>query len=79
MTNSISGMPGGSGDYKYEGDKSEERDAFPTASRRRWRPATDMMTFHLGTHDFDRYEGEDGYDADADEEEEVSQANNGWK
>ena len=30
--------------------------------------------FDLGTNDLDRYEGEDGNDADVDEEEEVSQA-----
>jgi len=34
-----SGMPGGSGDYKDEGDQSDERDAIPTVSRR-WRPVT---------------------------------------
>jgi hypothetical protein len=28
------GMPGGSGDYKDEGDESDDRDAIPTASQR---------------------------------------------
>ena len=67
------GMPGGSGDFEDEGDES---DAIPTASRRR-RPATELERFDLGTSDVDGYEGEDGDDADADKEEEASQAYNG--
>jgi hypothetical protein len=72
------GMPGGSGDYEDEGDESDDRDAIPTASRRR-RPATELERFDLGTSDVDGYEGEDGddADADADEEEEASQADDG--
>jgi len=61
-------MPGGSGDFEDEGDKS---DAIPTASRRR-RAATELERFDLGTSDVDGYEGEDGDDPDADEEEEPS-------
>jgi len=67
------GMPGGSGDFEDEGDES---DAIPTASRRR-RAATELERFDLGTSDVDGYYGEDGDDADADEEEEASQAEDG--
>ena len=76
------GMPGGSGDFEEEGDESDDRDAIPTASRRR-RPATELERFDLGTSDVDGSEGEDGdhadadADADADEEEEASQADDG--
>ena len=72
------GMPGGSGDYKDEGDESDEHDALRTTSRRR-RPATELQRFDSGTSDVDWYEGEDGNDADADadEEEEASQADDG--
>jgi len=70
------GMPGGSGDYKYEGDESDVRDAIPTASWRQW-PATELERFELGTSDVDEYEGENGDDAYADEEEDASQANDG--
>jgi hypothetical protein len=65
------GMPGGSGDYEEEGDDTGVRNAMPTASRQR-RPATDLERFDLGTSDVDGYEGEDGDDANADEEEEAS-------
>jgi len=67
------GMPGGSGDFE---DEFHERDVIPTASRR-WRAATELERFDLGTSDVDGYEGEDGDDADADEEEEASQADDG--
>jgi hypothetical protein len=76
------GMPGGSGDFEDEGDESDERDAIPTASRRR-RPATELERCDLGTSDVDGHEGEDGddadanADADADEEEEASQVDDG--
>jgi len=66
-------MPGGSGEYEDEGDKSDERDAIPTASQRR-RPVTELERFDLGISDVDGYEGNDGDDADADEEEEASLA-----
>ena len=72
------GIRGGSGDFEDEGDKSDERDAIPPASQRR-RPATELERFDLGTSDVNRYEGEDGNDADADEdvEEEALQADDG--
>jgi len=70
------GMPGGSGDYEDEGDECNVHDAIPTASRRR-RPVTGLERFDLGTSDADRYEGEDGDDAYADQEEEASQADDG--
>jgi hypothetical protein len=66
-------MPGGRRDYEDEGDESDDRNAIPTASPRR-RPATELEMFALGTSDVDGYEGEDGDNADADEEEDASQA-----
>jgi len=36
---------------------------------------TELESFYLGTSDDHRYEGDDGDDAYADEEEEASQAN----
>jgi hypothetical protein len=68
------GMPGDSGDYEAEGDEWDESDAIPTASRPR-RGTTDLERFDPGTSDVDGYEGEDGNDAD--EEKEVSQADDG--
>ena len=38
---------------------------------------TELGRFILGTSDVEGYEGEDGDNTDADEEEEVSQADNG--
>jgi len=67
------GIPGGSRDYDNEGDES---DATPTASRQRW-AATELERFDLGTSDVARYEGEDGDNADADEETKASQADDG--
>jgi len=69
-------MPGGSGACKDEGEKSDKREAIPTTSRRR-RPATELQSFDLATSDVDGYEGDNGDDADADEEEEASLANDG--
>jgi hypothetical protein len=66
-------MPGGSRDFEDEGDES---DAIPTASRRR-RATTELERFHLETSDVDGYEGEDGDVADADEQEEASQTEDG--
>jgi len=65
------GMPGGSGDFDNDGDKS---DAIPTTRRRR-REATDLETFDLGNSEVDGNEGEDGDYAD--EEEEALQAGDG--
>jgi len=73
MTNCISGCQGGCGDFAEEGDES---DANTTPSRRQ-RAATDPERFDLEISHVDRYEGEDGNDADADEEEEASQADDG--
>jgi len=67
------GMPGGSGDFEDEGDES---DAIPTTSRLR-RAATELERFDLVTSYVDVYEGKDGDDADANEEEEASQAEDG--
>jgi len=68
------GMPGDSGDYKDETDKSDEWNAIPTASRR-WQAATELEWFDLATSDVDKYEGEDGDDVD--EQEEALQADDG--
>jgi hypothetical protein len=70
------GMPGGSGGYEDESDESDMRDGISTASRQR-RPATNLERLDLGTSNVDRYEGEDGHDADADEEEQAWQADAG--
>jgi len=67
------GMPRGSGDFEDEG---QESDAIRTDSRQR-RPTTELEGFDLGTSDVDGYEGEDSDHADADEEEEGSQAEDG--
>jgi hypothetical protein len=71
-------MPGGSGNYEDEGEESDERDAIPTASQRRW-PVTELERFDLGTSDVNGSEGEDGENANGDryEEEDVSQADDG--
>jgi len=71
-----SGIPVDSGDYKDEGNESDECDAIPSSSRRH-QAMTELERFDLRTSDVDRYEGEDGYDADAAEEEEASQADDG--
>jgi len=78
------GMPGGRVDYEDEGEKSDDRDAIPTPSRRQW-PTTELERFDLGTSDVngyegddgDGYDGEDGDDTDADDEEVALQADDG--
>jgi hypothetical protein len=70
------GMPGGCEADDDEGDEINKSDAIPTTTRRR-RATTEIERFHLGTGDVDVYEGADGDDADADEEKESSQANDG--
>jgi hypothetical protein len=70
------GMPGGREEYEDERDDSDVQDAIPTASRRRL-PATELERFDLGTSDVDGYVSEDGDDADADEEVEASQPDDG--
>ena len=66
------------GDYEDEGDESDEQNAICTASQRR-QPATELDRLDWGTSDVDGYEGKDGDDADADvdEEEDASQADDG--
>jgi hypothetical protein len=72
------GMPGGSGDYKVQGDKSNRCDAIPTASQQ-WQPVTELARFSLETSDVDRYEGDESDDADvdADKGDEALQADDG--
>jgi len=69
-------MPGGSGNYKDDSDESDKPNVIPTTSWQRW-PMTELECFDLGTSDFDRLKCEDGDDADADDEEEASQADDG--
>jgi len=69
-------MPGGSGNYKDQGDESDGRDAIPTASQQR-RPPTELVRIDLGSSDVDENEGDVGNDADLDEEEEESLVNDG--
>jgi len=69
-------MSGCSGDYKDDGDDSDECDAIPTASRRQL-AVTDLERFDPGTVDVDRYEGEACDNAHTDEEKESSQADDG--
>jgi len=64
-------MPGGTGDYEDDRDESDVRDAIITASWWR-RPVTELQRFDLGTSDVDGYQGKDGGDVYADEEEEAS-------
>ena len=64
---------GGSGDCEGEGDES---DAISKASGR-WRATMELDWFDRGTSDVDGYDGEDGGDPNADEEEEASQADDG--
>jgi len=71
-----SGITGGSGDNSDEAEASYLCDAVLTTSWRR-RPVTELERFDLATSDVNRYEGEDGDDADAHEEEEASQADDG--
>jgi len=60
-------IPLGSRDYVDEGDKSDERDAIPTAHWQQ-RPVTELERNDLGTSDVDGYEGEDGHDVDVEVE-----------
>ena len=60
-------MPRGSDDYDEEGDEIDQSDAIPTACRR-GRAANELQRCDLGTSDVDRYECDNGDDADADEE-----------
>jgi hypothetical protein len=71
------GMPGGCEADNDKGDEIDKSDAIPTTCQRR-RATTEIERFHLGTSDVDGYEGADGDDADADEEKESSQANDGF-
>jgi hypothetical protein len=70
------GMTGGSVDYDDDGDESDMCDAIPTASPCQL-PATELQRFDLEPSDVDMYRGKDSDDADADGEEESSQADDG--
>jgi len=70
------GMPGGCRDYNEQGDEIDESDGIHFASGRRW-ATSELERFNLGTSDVDRYEGNDGDNADEDKGEEASQADDG--
>jgi hypothetical protein len=70
------GMPGGSEVYDDESDEIYKSNTIPTASRGRW-AATEVERFHLGISVVHGYVGDDDDYADADEEEEASQADDG--
>jgi hypothetical protein len=61
-------MLGGTGDYQEAGDERNNRDARPTAYRRR-RPAKELERFDLAASDAEGYEGEVGDDAVAEADE----------
>ena len=70
------GIPVCSEDYDHKCDEIDESDAIPTA-RRGLCGTTQLGRFNLGTSDVDGYEGDDGNNADADEEAEPSQDDDG--
>jgi hypothetical protein len=67
------GMPGDCEDYESEGDKIDESDAMPI-NRERQLAANELVRVEPETSDFEGYDGDDGDRRDADQEEEVSQA-----
>jgi len=70
------GIPGGSVECEDEIDESDKLDAIPTASQ--WRRAvTELVRFYMGTSDVNRYESQDGYNPDVEEEELALQVDNG--
>jgi len=69
-------MPGGSGNYKDESVESDERNAIPTANRRRL-ATPELNWFNLEPMDVDGSEGKDGDNVDANEEEAASEADDG--
>ena len=69
-------MAGGSRDYEYEVDESNERNAFPTASQPR-QATTGLTRFVLGTSNVELYDREDGDDGDVEEKAEALHDNEG--
>jgi len=65
--------PADSDDHDDEGDKIDQSDAIPNTSGQWW-AATELQRFETGTSDANRYEGDNGDNADADEEKEAWQA-----
>jgi len=70
------GIPAGSGDYEDDADDRHERDDIPTLSQQWW-AMTRLQRLDVGTGDVNAYEGDNGNDADTDDEEEASQAIDG--
>ena len=71
-------MPGGCEDYHDDREEIDERNAIPTASQRR-RAATELERFDLGTSDIAGDEGNDGDNADQEEETSQASVGNGYK
>jgi hypothetical protein len=70
------GMERGCEEYNNEGYKIVKSDAIPTTSWW-WMAATEHKRFNLGTGDQDWYEGDNGDNADGNQEEDASQADDG--
>ena len=70
------GMPGYSNNSEDEGDVIDESDAIPTTNQQQW-ATTELQRLVVGTGSINGYDGCDGHNADADDEEETLQANNG--
>ena len=70
------GWPGCSEHYNDRGGKIEESDDIPNTSQRQ-QATTELEGFTLGTSDINRYQGNDGNDADVNQEDEASQADDG--
>jgi len=71
LTNCISGVPWGWGNYQDDSGKSNMRDAIPAASQQ-WQATTELQRFDVGNSDVSRYEGNGGDTADADKEKKHS-------
>jgi len=70
------GMPGGSDEYDNQCEEIDSSYATLTASRQ-WQARTEPERLDLWTIDVNRYEGNDGDHADADELDEATPANDG--
>jgi len=71
-----SGMQRGSRDFEDEDDKSDNSGTIPSTSQP-WGPGTELERIAMGSSNVYWHEDEDGYNADPDEEEDVSPAYDG--
>ena len=69
-------IAGSTRDYKDDGDESDERDAIPATSQQQ-QATSQLASFDLGLSYIDQYEWKNGNDADEEEVEEASLADNG--